>query len=86
MRPGTATSGVEIPGVTPNGLRLLLDNEERFLPFDHFPWFKEAAVSAVLHVERPHPDHLHWPPIDVDLHIESIRHPERFPLVSRERA
>jgi hypothetical protein len=29
---------------------------------------------------RPTPDHLYWPDLDVDLSVESIRHPERFPL------
>jgi hypothetical protein len=28
-------------------------------------------------------DHLYWPDLDVDLAVESIRNPERFPLVSR---
>jgi hypothetical protein len=31
-------------------------------------------------VELLSPDHLHWPDLDIDLHVESIDHPERFPL------
>jgi hypothetical protein len=38
-----------------------------------------------LNVELPHPHHLYWPDLDVDLAVESIEHPERFPLVSRKR-
>jgi hypothetical protein len=26
--------------------------------------------------------HLHWPELDVDLHVDSIIHPERYPLVA----
>jgi hypothetical protein len=29
------------------------------------------------------PHHLYWPDLDIDLAVESIRHPEQFPLVSR---
>jgi hypothetical protein len=29
------------------------------------------------------PGHLYWPDLDVDLAVESIFHPDRFPLVSR---
>ena len=29
------------------------------------------------------PHHLHWPALDIDLAVESIRHPEKFPLASR---
>jgi len=36
-------------------------------------------------VELRHPHHLHWPDLDVDLAVESIEHPERFPLVSQKR-
>jgi len=36
-----------------------------------------------LNVELPHPHHLYWPDLDVDLAVESIEHPERFPLLSK---
>ncbi len=29
---------------------------------------------------------LRWPHLDVDLTLEMIKHPERFPLISREGA
>jgi hypothetical protein len=38
----------------------------------------------LLNVELPHPHHLYWPDLDVDLAMESIDHPERYPLVSRK--
>jgi hypothetical protein len=28
--------------------------------------------------------HLYWPSLDVDVAVESIRHPEKFPLISKE--
>jgi hypothetical protein len=60
----------------------LLDGRELFLPFEDFPWFKRASVEAILRVELPAPGHLCWPDLDVDLAIESIEHPERYPLKS----
>jgi hypothetical protein len=83
---GTSTSGAEVLGITPHGLWLLLDDAEHFLAFERFPWFRDAPVRAVLHVERPQPHHLYWPDLDVDLHVESITHPEKYPLVSRPSA
>jgi hypothetical protein len=29
--------------------------------------------------ERPQPQHLYWPDLDVDLSVDSIEHPERYP-------
>jgi len=83
---GTSTFEAEVLGITQHGLWLLLDDSEHFLAFECFPWFRDAPVRAVLHVERPQPHHLYWPDLDVDLHVESISHPEKYPLVSRPSA
>lgn len=83
---GADISPVEVTNVSGHGLWLLLDTEELFLPFSEFPWFRDAAIGKILHVELPSPDHLYWPELDVDLTVESIRHPERFPLVSQAGA
>jgi len=80
---GENTSQVEVTNISRHGLWLLIDDEELFLPFDEFPWFKDASVQAVLNVQRQGPEHLHWPALDVDLTLDSIRHPEKYPLVSK---
>jgi hypothetical protein len=36
-----------------------------------------------MEVERPSPHHLYWPQLDVDLALDSIEAPDRYPLVSR---
>ena len=74
---------IEVANVGQNGFWLLLDGEELYLPFARFPWFRDASIGQILEVERPSPDHLYWPKLDIDLSTESIVHPERYPLVSR---
>jgi len=37
----------------------------------------------ILDVKRPHPNHLRWPQLDIDLSIDSIEHPENYPLQAR---
>ena len=81
--PGISTSPVEVTNISKHGFWLLLENEELFLPFSEFPWFKDVPVGRILHVELPAANHLYWPDLDIDLAVESIRHPEKFPLVSR---
>ena len=80
--PGTATSAAEVTNISQHGFWMLVDGRELFLPFDEFPWFKQATVNAILRVERPTPQHLLWPELDVDLSLDSIEHPERYPLTS----
>ena len=74
---------VKVTHISEHGFRLLLEGEELLLPFGHFPWFKSATVQQISNVECPSPEHPYWPNLDVDLAVESIRHPEAFPLISR---
>jgi hypothetical protein len=80
---GHGTSAVEVTNVSKHGFWLLLHEKEIFLPFEKFPWFRDAPIGKVVHVELPSPQHLYWPELDVDLEVESVLHPERFPLLSR---
>ncbi len=81
--PGATTSEAEVTNISKHGFWLLVDGRELFLPFEEFPWFKLASVGAILRLERPAPRHLHWPDLDVDLSLDSIEHPERYPLKSK---
>lgn len=83
MTLGADTLEVEVTNVSKHGFWLWLGDDELFVPFAEFPWFKDASIAKLLHVERPQAHHLYWPDLDIDLAVDSIRHPERFPLVSR---
>jgi hypothetical protein len=76
------TSLVEVTNISPYGFWLLIAEEELFLPYTEFPWFKEAPVGKTCAVVLQHQEHLYWPALDIDLSIESIRNPDAFPLVS----
>lgn len=80
--PGTATLGAEVTHVSRHCFWLLLGDEELAVPFAGFPWFKKATIEQLSEVQRPTQDHLYWPQLDIDLSVESIREPARFPLVS----
>ena len=84
--PGTDTSVPEVTHVSQHGLWLLLVDEELLLPFNKFPWFRQATIEQLSQIQRPTNDHLYWPMLDIDLSVASLRDPDAFPLVSRERA
>jgi hypothetical protein len=78
-RVGSLSSSVEVTNVSPHGLWLFVDARELFVSFELFPWFRDASIREIGNVTRPSPHHLYWPDLDVDLAVESIHHPERFP-------
>ena len=80
---GTPISEVEVTNISKHGFWVLIGDEELFLPFRDFPWFEAASVSAILNVELQGAHHLYWPDLDIDLTVDSIKHPEKYPLISK---
>jgi hypothetical protein len=82
---GSGTSLVEVLQVSNQGFWVYLAavRKEYFLPFRQFPWFQNASYLQLSQVTIERGHILNWPELDVDLDLERIEHPERFPLVAR---
>ena len=80
---GKNISLVEVTHISGNGVWLLAGDKELFMSYVDFPWFKDASVGEILNVEQPMAGHFYWPDLDVDLTIEIIEHPGRFPLKAK---
>ena len=81
---GKNSSSVEVTQISTHGIWLLAKGVEYFLPFENFPWFENATVAQIHHVQFFHGFHLRWPDLDVDLELESLNNLERYPLVYRK--
>ncbi|MFC1601832.1 DUF2442 domain-containing protein [Candidatus Sumerlaeota bacterium] len=81
QKPGTTTSDVEVANIDSHGFWLFVKGHEYFLPYTDFPWFKEARLAEILNVTLCHDSHLRWPDLDVDLCLESLQQPDKFPLI-----
>ena len=44
---------------------------------------KNACISDALDVQMSGRNAIEWPKLDVDLEIESLKHPERYPLIMK---
>jgi hypothetical protein len=80
---GTRTSEAEVTHVSSHGVWLLADGQELFLSYDDFPWFKDVPIGKILNVEQMASGHFRWPDLDIDIDIESIEHPEKYPLKAK---
>ena len=83
---GINTSGIEVTHVSSHGICLLSGGNEHFLSYEDFPWFKEAPIGKVLNIEEVSPGHFHWPDLDIDLGLDTIKHPEKYPLELRDKS
>ncbi|HNT25844.1 MAG TPA: DUF2442 domain-containing protein [Anaerolineales bacterium] len=79
--PGTNTSLSEdtITNIERDGFWLLTDDGEFFVSFEDYPGFQHATVAQI-HDFVSSGDHFHWPALDIDIELDALKHPERFPL------
>lgn len=79
--PGKSISAVEVTQISPNGIWILLKGVEYFLSYEAFPWFQGGTVAQIHNVRLLHGFHLQWPDLEVDLHLDSLKNIEKYPLV-----
>ena len=78
---GENISEVEVQNISIHGIWLFVKDAEYFLPFEEFPWFKEAKIEDIYQVELNHGQHLRWSKLDVDLELESLKNPKNYPKI-----
>ena len=86
MKSGTPEKDIltiEVTNISSHGVWLFTKGREFFMSYENFPWFKDAPIAKIHNVREPDPGHFYWPDLDIDLGIESIEHPERFPLKAK---
>ena len=69
--------------INSQGLLLSVCGHDYFLSYYRVPWMREASIKEVLDVRMSGRNAIEWPLLDVDLEIDSLRHPERYPLLIR---
>jgi hypothetical protein len=80
LAPGADTSKVEVTNISAHGVWLLFRDKELFMSYEDFPWFRDQTVKAITNVTEQNRGHFYWPDLDVDLSVEIIKNPSRFPL------
>ena len=69
--------------INDQGILLSVIGQTYFLPYNRVPWMRDASINQVMNVRMCGRNAIEWPALDVDLEIDSLRHPERYPLVIR---
>ena len=70
----------EVKNISNQGIWVLVNEQEFFMSFKEFPWFLKATVEQIYDLKLFHEKHLHWPSLDVDIDIDSLKHLEAYPL------
>jgi len=76
---------VSVENITPLGIWLFVNEKEYFLNYKDFPYFKDQKISSIQNVQLLHGYHLYWPVLDVDLEIDNLENPEKYPLKFKQK-
>ncbi len=81
LKNSSANTSASVLMINAQGILLSVQGQDYFLSYNRIPWMRDAAIKCVLNVQMSGRNAIEWPDLDVDLEIESLKHPERYPLV-----
>ena len=80
-RNNSKSTSVSVLMINAQGIMLSVLGNDYFISYNRIPWMQDAPIRSVLNVQMSGPAAIEWPDLGVDLEIDSLRHPERYPLV-----
>jgi hypothetical protein len=84
--PGTNISQTDtiITNIEKDGFWLLTSEGEYFVSFAYYADFQNATVAQI-HNFQSSPDGFHWPDLDIDIELDALKCPERYPKTFRRQ-
>jgi len=76
-------TSVSVLMINAQGIMLSVQGNDYFISYNRVPWLKDARISDVLNVRMSGRSAIEWTSLDIDLEIESLKHPERYPLIMK---
>lgn len=83
LRQNSEDTLVSVLMINDKGLMISVKGQDYFLSYNRIPWMRNASIAQALTVRMSGRNAIEWPMLDVDLEIESLKHPERYPLVMK---
>ena len=74
---------VRVLMINDKGIMLSVKGNDYFISYNRIPWMKNACISDALDVQMSGRNAIEWPKLDIDLEIDSLKHPERYPLIMK---
>lgn len=86
LNASSQNTSVNVLMINAQGIMLSVLGNDYFVSYNRMPWLRDARISDVLNVRMCGHSAIEWEALGVDLEIESLKHPERYPLVMKRNA
>jgi hypothetical protein len=80
---GTSILPSNVTSITSFGFWVINEDKEYFIAFNDYPAFKTVPVDKIFNLKVLSPKQLYWPEMDIDIELDALENPERFPLFYR---
>jgi len=80
---GTNILSSEVTNVESIGFWVLVGDKEYFVPYEAYPGFTGATVEQIFNLKTQGPGQLYWPDLDIDIEVEALALPDKYPLKYR---
>ena len=81
LKNNTSSISVDVLMINDRGIMISVQGQDYFLSYNRVPWMLDATINEVLDVQMSGKNAIEWPKLDVDLEVDSLKHPERYPLL-----
>ena len=81
LKNNTNSTLADVLMINDRGIMISVQGQDYFLSYNRVPWMRDATINEVLDVRMSGKNAIEWPKLDVDLEVDSLRHPERYPLL-----
>lgn len=83
ISPEKALEQAQITSIEQDGFWLLTKEGEFFVRFERYTAFQKARVDQIFSFEQDD-DTFYWPELDIDIELDALKNPEKYPLIFRE--
>jgi hypothetical protein len=83
LKKNTENTLVKVLSINNDGIFIAAFGKDYFVSFNRLPWFKDSKVNDIMNVRNIGTMGIRWDAIDVDLELESLIHPEKYPLIMK---
>ena len=83
LNANSQNTSVSVLMINAQEIMLSVKGNDFFISYNRVPWLRDARISDVLNVRMCGHSAIEWEALGVDLEIESLKHPERYPLIMK---
>jgi len=73
----------EVTNISQFGIWLVASGSEFFISYRDYPVFEGAPLISLANVKADFEGNLHWPALDADIELDSLKNPNQYPLQCR---